>query len=289
MTRVTLALQKQVSALGLSSLAFQRTRRWMDVVLGLIYPPCCQVCFSERATPDNGFVCDRCARSVRWIRPPFCYRCGLPFEGALTQVFECSNCRDQSWAFESARAAVVAEGITLEIIHRYKYHEALWFEPFLANLLTQAATPTLLGAGWDYLVPVPLHPVRERERGFNQAERLARHLGNHCGIPLAPTLLDRAEFTPTQTRLSRAQRTDNVQEAFKPRPNARLNGQNCVIVDDVLTTGATTNAVAQTLQAMGSGNVLVWSVARAAFKPTLIGEPTLTASTPTANAVEFIG
>ena len=164
-------------------------------------------------------------------------------------------------------------GITLGIIHRYKYHEALWFEPFLAGLLTQAATPTLYGAGWDYLVPVPLHPVRQRQRGFNQAERLARRLSRSCGIPLAPRLLDRAEFTPTQTRLSRDQRAHNVHDAFKPRPKMRLEGQNCVIIDDVLTTGATTNAVAVTLRKMGSGNVMVWSVARAAFKPELIGEP----------------
>lgn len=289
MTRVTAALQRLNSRLGPRSPLYQGTRRWMEVFLGLIYPPCCQVCFSEQARSENGFVCNRCARSVRWIRPPFCYRCGLPFEGALTQTFECANCRDQSWFFESARAAVVAEGITLEIIHRYKYHDALWFEAFLANLLTQAATPTLLGADWNYLVPVPLHPVRQRERGFNQAERLARHLSHHCGIPLAPPLLDRAEFTPTQTRLSRAQRTQNVQEAFKPRPNARLQGQNCVVIDDVLTTGATTNAVARTLQNMGSGNVIVWSVARAAFNPTLIGEPTLNALTPTTHAKDFFG
>lgn len=250
-----------------------RVRRWKEVLLGLVYPPWCQVCACHPASPASGFVCDACARTVHWIRPPLCFRCGLPFDGAITQIFECSNCLDRSWAFESARAAVVAEGITLGIIHRYKYQEALWFEPFLAKLLVEAAAPTLHGAGWDYLVPVPLHPVRERERGFNQAERLARRLSVHCGIPLAPRLIDRAEFTPTQTRLSRDQRCQNVQEAFRPRPNIRLHGRNCVIIDDVLTTGATTNAVARTLQGMGGGNVMVWSVARAAFKPALIGEP----------------
>lgn len=251
----------------------ERVRCWKEILLGLIYPPWCQVCSSQPALPSEGFVCERCAKTVRWIHPPVCFRCGLPFDGAVTQIFECANCLDRSWAFESARAAVVAEGITLGIIHRYKYQEALWFEPFLAGLLVEAAAPTLLGAGWDYLVPVPLHPVRERERGFNQAERLARRLSLKCGIPVAPRLLDRAEFTPTQTRLSRDQRCMNVQEAFKPRRNIRLSGSNCVIIDDVLTTGATTNAVARTLQGMGAGNLMVWSVARAAFKPELIGDP----------------
>jgi ComF family protein len=263
-TGVPTANPKRVQPLRLAA-------SFAEVLLGFVYPPWCQICSNHRATPSDGFVCAPCAKTVRWVMPPFCFRCGLPFQGSVTRAFECTNCMDRTWAFETARAAVIAEGITLDVIHRYKYQEAIWFEPFLANLLIQAAVPTLLPGEWQLLVPVPLHPVRHRERGFNQAERLARRLSKASGIPVAPPLLERVEFTPTQTRLSREQRAKNVNEAFQPKRNARLRGESCVIIDDVLTTGATTNAVAHALKKLGAGNLIVWSTARAAFKPELIG------------------
>ena len=121
-------------------------------------------------------MCGRCWSHVRFIKPPFCERCGLPFDGDLTTPFECTNCREMELHFSSARSAVVARGPVLEIIHRYKYQRALWFEPFLADLLLREAVPALRGQDWDLIVPVPLHPLKQREREFNQAERLAVHL-----------------------------------------------------------------------------------------------------------------
>src|SRR6516225_9160605 len=103
--------------------------------LALIYPEVCQLCGQERASAAESFLCSSCRGSVRFIAPPFCERCGLPFQGAITTVFECSNCQEQDWAFSYARAAVIARDNMLEIIHRYKYQHALSFEPFLAQLL----------------------------------------------------------------------------------------------------------------------------------------------------------
>jgi len=103
--------------------------------LGFFYPEICQLCQTERATKENGFVCSNCWQQVRFIRPPFCDRCGLPFEGDITTKFECANCREMELHFSSARSAVVAKTAVLEIIHRYKYSRQLWFEPFLADLL----------------------------------------------------------------------------------------------------------------------------------------------------------
>lgn len=254
------------------------TRGWdlirstTDVVLGFIYPPWCQLCQSQRAGSAEGYVCSVCTRTVHRVKPPFCYRCGLPFEGAITRVFTCANCSGRELAFDHARAAVIAEGVLLEVIHRYKYQQALWFEPFLARWLLEAAAPSLDPGHWQWIVPVPLHPVRQRERGFNQAERLARRLSKHTGIPLATDFLERRDFHSTQTQLSRKQREENVARAFHPRRETALNRARCIVVDDVLTTGATTNAVAQTLRRLGAEEVIVWSVARARFEPELIGE-----------------
>ena len=238
-------------------------RRLAEPVLGFIYPECCQLCGVERARAADGYVCARCWRDVRFIRPPFCERCGLTFAGAITDTFTCANCQDRELHFESARAAVVAEGAVLDVIHRYKYSRALWFEPFLADLLCREAVPALVDGGWQGIVPVPLHPVKEREREFNQAERLARQLGQALKLPVRTDLVIRTEATRTQTRLSREERVQNVRHAFAPKAESKLNGEALIVLDDVLTTGATTDAVARTLRQMGAGRVCAWSVARA--------------------------
>ena len=166
------------------------------------------------------------------------------------------------WHFRSARSAVVARDPVLEAIHRYKYQRAFWFEPFLAGLLIRAAQPALAGKNWQMIVPVPLHPAKQREREFNQAERLADRLGAATRIPVNKRLLRRVIRTRTQTQLSRPERLANVRNAFAMRQGQRLNGERIVLVDDVFTTGATTSACARVLIAAGAGEVCVWTVAR---------------------------
>lgn len=233
-----------------------------DAGLALLYPPLCQLCEAARATASEGMVCPNCWRKVRFIRPPFCGRCGLPYQGDLTTDFECANCRELELHFSFARSAVTAGGVILEAIHRYKYQRALWFEPFLADAFLRQAVPELSPQQWDLIVPVPLHPTKQREREFNQAERLAAHLSVATRIPIHKTLLRRVAPTRTQTLLTRLQRAANVQHAFAMRPGRRLAGQRVILVDDVFTTGATTNTCAKVLRAAGAGEVCVWTVAR---------------------------
>jgi competence protein ComFC len=237
-------------------------QKWFDTGLGFIYPETCQLCGTERATARNGFVCARCWQQVRFIKPPFCGRCGLPFAGDITTPFECTNCREMQLHFRFARSAVVARGGVLEAIHRLKYRRQLWFEDFLAGLFLQEAVPALRGQNWDLIVPIPLHPVKEREREFNQAGRFATRLSAAVQIPVNDKLLRRVVPTATQTLLTRQQRAANMRGAFALRPGAHLNGEQVVLVDDVFTTGATTGACARVLLAAGAGDVCVWTVAR---------------------------
>jgi competence protein ComFC len=237
-------------------------QNWLNTGLGFFYPEICQLCEDERATAREGFVGAKCWRQIRFIRPPFCERCGLPYPGDLTTTFECANCREMDLHFSSARSAVVARSVVLETIHRYKYSRAMWFEPFLADLLVREAAPALRDQGWNLIVPVPLHPVKEREREFNQAERLARHLSIATKIPLNTRVLRRVTPTMTQTRLTRQERAINMHGAFEVRHGVRLSGTRIVIIDDVFTTGATTSACAQALRAAGADEVSVWTVAR---------------------------
>jgi ComF family protein len=237
-------------------------RCWLNAGLGLLYPEVCQICGQQRATPAEGYICGACQARARFVQEPFCQRCGRPFAGDITTRFECTNCREMDWQFESARSAVLARDPVLEVIHRYKYQRALWFEPFLAGLLIRAAGPALQRQKPALIVPVPLHPAKQRQREFNQAERLARRLGAATRIPVNKRLVRRVIPTQTQTKLTRPERLANVRHAFALRPGQRLNGERLVLVDDVFTTGATTSACAGVLKAAGAGEVCVWTVAR---------------------------
>lgn len=234
----------------------------LDAALGFFYPAVCRICFAEPGFPAEGYVGVNCSRRVKRIVAPWCERCGLPYAGRVTTRLVCSNCRDLDLQFRFARAAAVAEGVLLEAIHRYKYGRELWFEPFLAGLLVRAAAPALAPRDWDWIVPVPLHPVKQREREFNQAYRLAKHLACRTGIPVAPRLLRRITCTRTQTHLTRPEREANVRGAFSLRPGFPVEGQRFIIVDDVLTTGATTSACAGILREAGAADICVWTVAR---------------------------
>ncbi|PWU14584.1 MAG: hypothetical protein C5B50_17010 [Verrucomicrobia bacterium] len=240
----------------------QWLRSWVNSGLAFLYPEVCQLCHQARATPAQSFVCPGCRARVRFIEPPFCARCGLPYEGAITNEFECTNCREAELHFSSARSAIVARSEALDIIHRYKYQRALWFEPLLAELLVHQAKAELSAGKWDCIVPVPLHAAKHREREFNQAQRLANRLGLAIGIPVAKNVLVRTRPTQTQTRLTRAEREANVRNAFAMRRSARLNGDRIVLVDDVFTTGATTSAAARVLRSAGATDVCVWTLAR---------------------------
>jgi len=234
----------------------------LNTTLGFFYPEVCALCKEEPATPDDGFVGAQCRRDVRFIRPPFCGRCGLPFPGDLTAPFECSNCRDLKLHFSSARSAAVARTVVLEAIHHFKYSRALWFENFLAGLLIAEASPVLRGQKESFIVPVPLHPLKKREREFNQAAVLATRLARETGIPMNEKILLRVKPTETQTHLKREERAANIRGAFAIRKGVKLNGRRIILVDDVFTTGATTNECARALRTAGAGDVCVWTVAR---------------------------
>lgn len=237
-------------------------REWLDAGLAFFYPPVCQLCTAQRATPQQGYVCAACWQHVRFIVPPCCERCGLPYPGDITTAFECSNCRDLDLDFRWARSSMVANDFLRDVIHRYKYTRALWFEPFLTDLLVRGALPVLREAKIDGIVPVPLHPVKQREREFNQAERLALPLARALGVPVRADLVKRIQPTRTQTQLDKHARADNVRRAFAPVRPKSLHGERLVVLDDVLTTGATTSAVARVLRDNGAGEVLVWTLAR---------------------------
>ena len=233
--------------------------RWIDAALAIAYPEQCQLCEQYSAAVTQGYVCRSCHKSLRPTKPPLCQKCGLPVNANPQPNAPCLNCRDADWEFNQVRAAFTAQGPMREIIHRYKYDQHEFFESILKQCCLQATLPS--PTTYTALIPIPLHPIKERERGFNQADRMSAFFAELFDIPINAGLLKRVRFTETQTHLSRSQRLRNLRGAFVCS-NSTHQGR-FLLIDDVMTTGATANAAAHALKKAGAQQVDVLTLARA--------------------------
>jgi ComF family protein len=240
-------------------------RNIFEPILRLVFPHVCEICGKHEAGPAESYVCKSCRdhpRAIKKVCPPICKICGLWYEGEITNDFACRNCFDLELEFTSARSATEYAGLVKEVIHRFKYGRNEWFEPFLAELLIEAALPELRFEPVELIVPIPLHARKRRGRGFNQAERLAARLCEATGIPYHAKLVERVRDTNSQAGLDRDDRIENVKGAFNYVGAEPLKGQRLLLIDDVLTTGLTASACARELRKNGAGEVRVWTVAR---------------------------
>ena len=232
--------------------------KWLGRAVDLVYPRNCQFCTTPLEEKDAGVICPVCLAKAKRIEPPFCQRCALPFDGKLPEPFTCGYCKDLKLHFSRAVAACRAEGVVRDCIHRFKYNREMYFEAHLAGWLIEAGRRWIDWSQVDAIVPVPLFPRKERQREFNQAERLARALSRSVNVPVLPKVLRRVKETSTQTRLDATSRRANVRDAFV----ARSVGGQLVIVDDVFTTGATLDSCARVLSQEGATDVIALTVAR---------------------------
>ncbi|OFV89804.1 MAG: hypothetical protein A3G76_00045 [Acidobacteria bacterium RIFCSPLOWO2_12_FULL_65_11] len=231
----------------------------LDAVLAVALAPVCAACGAPLDQPTRGPVCAGCWRSILPLTPPLCDRCGdaLPtWRSTSVSMERCPRCRRSPRAIDRARAVGTYDGALRAVIHALKYEGRRSLARPLAALMRMRGADVLDGADW--LVPVPLHRSRRRERGFNQAVDLARHLGR----PVRQALR-RVRPTRTQTGLPAAQRHHNVRGAFViARAAGELAGRCVVLVDDVSTTGATLDACARVLKEAGAREVRALTAAR---------------------------
>lgn len=234
--------------------------RLLESLVGLFYPRHCAVC-GDPVRPRR-FLCAECRRSRTRLSGARCAVCSQPFGGALEPGFRCMNCGDRELHFDFATSAYRSRGVVRELIHQFKYNKQLHVRHLLARMLGEGfADARVRALGVDGLVPVPLHPAREREREFNQAAVLASLASARLGIPLIHGL-KRVRYTVTQTHFHREERFENLDGAFALRHRAEVRGRKLALIDDVLTTGSTADACARVLKDAGASAVVVITVAR---------------------------
>ncbi|MCR9222084.1 MAG: ComF family protein [Alphaproteobacteria bacterium] len=231
-------------------------RRLLDGAL----PPRCPAC--GVVVGETGVLCAECWGALSFLEPPLCVQCGYPFELDFGEPVACGACLARAPAFDRARAVFAYDEASRSMLLDFKHGDRTDLAPALARWMARAGAELLADA--DLIAPVPLHPRRLWRRRYNQAALLAQALAGPAEVPLSVDLLQRRRNTPSQGRLSAKGRRRNVAGAFLVRPARRptVSGKRILLIDDVMTTGATAEACAKALKRAGASGVDLLTLAR---------------------------
>ncbi|MBN1276755.1 MAG: ComF family protein [Deltaproteobacteria bacterium] len=237
-------------------------------LIDIIYPPRCSICrkFLLEGSAERGaehpHFCRECIGDFRACSSPLCPVCGRPFESASGEDHFCEECLRKRPFYKISASPYLYEGGIMSAIHQFKYGQKSFLAKSLGPLLA-AFAQTRIGGQEDLLtMPVPLHPKRLRERGFNQSLLLAGYVARHINSRLDCFTLKRVRYTLSQTGLKREERRRNVRGAFQVEDANTVRNRVILLVDDVTTTGNTLNECAKVLVKAGSREVLCLTLAR---------------------------
>ncbi len=255
----------------------RKAARWLsqagDALASVLLPADCRLCEKLLVTGGRVPICEKCLASFQSVPARICDICGQPLEslqrvtaGTTNEVLHCANCKPPRFAFACARSLTIYQDAVVSAILILKYQRmyplAKWFAKNLAELARQQGERFRA----DVVVPVPLHPSRQKERGFNQAALIAKSLARELRLPYRP-VLQRIRERPPKKILSVEDRWAAVRGAFVTRPHSQVDNLRILLVDDVLTTGATLSACSRVLLDAGAQSVVSLTVARAAKSP----------------------
>jgi len=233
--------------------------------MDLIYPRHCIGCkkpLKNTATIEN-IACAGCWANIKKNRPPFCACCGRYIDWKTSRSKVCNSCLKKELHFDRAFSACIYEGLVKELIHRFKYRSQDHLSPVLSFLLIDFIKEFNLPPleYFDMLMPIPLHKNKLREREFNQSALIAQNLSKAFGMDVSTDNLMRVRDTNTQTELPPEKRFLNVLDSFSVREPAKIKDKMILLVDDVLTSGATCSEAAKALKSNGARTVFVLTIA----------------------------
>ena len=218
------------------------------MLLKMLYPQTCYFCGRINATP----ICKKCMEEVDYIEEPRCKKCGKPIRYQEQEY--CHDCKKREFFFEQGRSVWLHKGVVAWSIYQFKYHNRRIYGKFYAEEMWRNYGGKLREWGIELIVPVPLHRKRERRRGYNQSELLARHLGYISGIEVNSKAVKRVRYTTPQKQLNDKERKRNLKEAFRTTKYWKKKSR-VLIVDDIYTTGNTIDAVAEVLRQNGAEKI----------------------------------
>jgi ComF family protein len=240
-------------------------RTVLDALTSVLAPAPCRICGQALLNASRIPICKSCLTSFERISDPMCQCCGRPFVSQVaSQAIKplCRLCRTNFYAFDRARSFAIYGETVSQAISLLKYEEITRLGIWFADRLAEQMSP--YGEEWqaDVTIPVPLHPERYRERGYNQAELIARQVAKRLAVPIRTNLLMRIKPRPPQLFLSRNERWKCVRGAYATRNGLKVDKVRVLLIDDVMTTGATLDACARALKKAGATSVLGLTVAR---------------------------
>jgi ComF family protein len=241
-------------------------RQLADGILNLIYPEDCFICATPVFRHQDRAVCDGCWTKIGRLRiaPPWCALCGLPFQGPdIPETHVCGRCTLETPAYSGARSFGYYTAELGALVQAFKFDGRRNLVTLIVPMMVQTFFESWARDDFDVIIPVPLHPRRERERGFNQAYLLARSLAGCLSLPIRPRALQRVVHTAPQVGLNDRQRERNMQGAFSCRSSEDVTGRRVLLVDDVMTTGATVASASRALLGGGALRVSALTLARA--------------------------
>ena len=227
----------------------KRNVRLKEIMLDLVFPRRCPIC-DHVIGFGKGDICRPCLEKIRPIRSPFCMKCGKPLEDETEYCMDCGRKRH----LYIRGTAVFEYRDVASAIYRFKYGGRQEYAAFFGRCMAERLKTRLKQWKAEALVPVPIHPSRKKQRGYNQAELLAREISSLTGLPVCGNLVARGKKTMPQKNLDDIQRQNNLKKAYKIlRNDVKLN--TIVIIDDIYTTGSTIDMLTATLHAAGIKNV----------------------------------
>ncbi len=224
----------------------------LQTLLDMLYPARCPIC-TEIIVPKNKMICDACKEQLVYISEPRCKRCSKPIEDEEREY--CSDCDKKKFHYNKGYAVWLYNDVMKNSIAAYKYRGKKEYSNFYIHEMLRLYRSKLLGLSIDAIVPVPIHRSKYLERGFNQAELLAKGIGRDLNVPVYTKLLVRNKKTLPQKKLNNKERLKNLSDAFAIEEQVLNTGsipiKKVLLVDDIYTTGSTVEACSSLLKAYG--------------------------------------